>query len=91
MSKSIWKFELSPNDPYVLMPIGARVLTAREQMEDIFVWAEVDPNAAQETRHFCVYGTGQEMPDDPGTYIGTAMIDDGRFVFHVYEEHAGSK
>jgi hypothetical protein len=30
-------------------------------------------------------GTGHEMSDNPGTYIGTAMLDGGNLVFHVYE------
>lgn len=86
MSKSIWKFLLDPENLSVSMPTGARVLTAREQMEDIFVWAEVDTDAPQETRRFYVYGTGHDMPDDPVTYIGTAMLSGGRLVFHIYEQ-----
>lgn len=67
------------------MPAGAKVLTAREQGDDVCLWAEVDPAAALEMRRFAVYSTGSEIPVIPGIYIGTAMLAAGRLVLHVYE------
>ena len=84
MSKTIWEFPLYPNDTSIQMPSGARLLTAREQGDAICVWAEVDPDAGNEVRGFNVFGTGHEMPENPGSYLGTAMLEGGRFVFHVY-------
>jgi hypothetical protein len=85
MARTIWKFQLNPIARGVVMPVGAKVLTAREQGDTICIWAEVDPDAEGSMRHFVVYGTGHEMPDDPGTYIGTASLSGGRLIFHVYE------
>mgnify|MGYP000302406813 CR=1 FL=1 len=65
---------------------GAKVLTAREQRHAVCIWAEVDPTRDSELRHFRVYGTGHRMPDEPGTYVGTAMPFGGAEVYHVYEE-----
>lgn len=85
MARTIWKFLIDPVSLEGRLPAGAKILTAREQGEQICVWAEVDPAAPMMTRRFAVYGTGHEMPDNPGAYIGTAMLHGGSLVFHVYE------
>lgn len=86
---TIWKFPIQlAARVAVPMPMGAKVLTAAGQGRDICIWAEVEPTRDREARLFAVYGTGHQMPDDPGTYIGTAMLAGGHLVFHVYEEPA---
>lgn len=87
MARTIWKFLLRPGEP-VVMPAGARPISAREQHDTICVWAEVDPAAPMEPRHFGVYGTGHALPDDPGRFLGTASLHGGRLIFHVYEPPA---
>ena len=83
---TIWKFILSPYNPATLMPKGAKILTAAEQREQLFIWAEVDPAAPTETRAFEIFGTGDEIPNDVDRqYIGTAFFHGGSRVFHVYE------
>lgn len=67
------------------MPIGAEIIHVHEQHGDICLWAIVDPAADTETRRFLIYGTGWEMPDAPGTYIGTGHMAGGDYVFHVFE------
>ena len=89
MAKTIWKFmpQLDEDNAAIAtveMPIGARVLTAREQGNELCLWAEVDPSAATEMRSFQVFGTGHEMPDVIGAYVGTAMLYSGKLVLHVY-------
>jgi len=94
MNKAIWKFELDIfkrdiNRKLVIsMPKDTIILTAGEQGESIYIWAEVDPNASTELRTFEVFGTGSDMYCDMGIgrkYIGTAILRNGRLVFHVYE------
>jgi hypothetical protein len=85
MARTIWKYALSPRGIGISMPVGAKVLTAREQNDAICIWAEVDPEAEKVLRHFRIYGTGHDMPDDPGTYIGTTSFRGGALIFHVYE------
>jgi hypothetical protein len=85
--KTIWKYTLTPGE-VVRMPEGAVVLTAREQNDQICIWAEVDPAKANEVRQFEIFGTGHPMPADMGVerkYIGTASLYDGKLIFHVYE------
>lgn len=93
MKKTIWKYVLVPKkgtfNILIDIPKGATVLTAREQGDDICIWAEVNPDEPfKETRIFEVFGTGHEMPIDMGIdrkYIGTASILGGGLIFHVYE------
>ena len=88
MARTIWKFSLTfPGKAEVSMPAGAKVLLAREQGNNICVWAEVDPNANPMIRQFAVYGTGNPMPANPGRCIGTAMLFNGAAVYHFYEPH----
>ncbi len=89
MAKTIWKFmpQLNNSDMSVAtvdMPAGARVLAAREQGDELCIWAEVDPSEVMQTRYFHVFGTGHKMPDDPGAYVGTALLYSGTLVLHVY-------
>lgn len=85
--KTIFKYVLQPNGEPVEMPVSADVLTAREQGDNICVWARVDTEEAlMVKRNFCVFGTGHEMPDDPNLrYVGTAMLQGGALVMHVFE------
>ena len=86
--KAIWKYILQPEHLQVPMPQGADLLTAREQGDDICVWAEVDTDAIVGLRFFEIFGTGHEMPTDMGAdrdYIGTASLHGGALMFHVYE------
>lgn len=82
--KAIWKFALSEHCT-LDMPRGATILTAREQGDDVCIWAEVDPKAPLEKREFRVFGTGFELPEKVMVYRGTAMLSSGRLVLHVYE------
>ena len=83
--KTIWKYTLDPNDLKINMPIGARILTAREQRDRICVWAEVHDDSHTEQRNFVVVATGQEMPEGILKYLGTASLNSGALIFHVYE------
>jgi hypothetical protein len=35
-----------------------------------------------------MYGTGHDMPDDPGQYVGTFQMHGGALVFHLFEVNA---
>ena len=86
MSREIWKFPLRDSLNKVPLSVGAKVLHVHAQGNDICLWALIEPEAAREFRRFTVYGTGHSMPDDPGVYIGTAHLQGGALVFHVFEE-----
>lgn len=85
--KAIWKFPVDVAGQQVLqMPRGAQILCLREQADMPFMWALVEPDAPQEPRYFTTYGTGHDMPDDPGTYIGTTIHLGGSLVLHTFEQ-----
>jgi hypothetical protein len=88
MTLRIYKYKLHPDTDGVYMPKGAQVLYAREQGDDICVWAlvDIDDPAPSEPRRFSVYGTGHEIRlSDPGRYVGSAHLQNGALVFHVFE------
>lgn len=70
--------------------------------DQLALWALVDPDRPMVTRRFRIFGTGHEIaervtaigrlalesPFPPGTvgYVGTVMMFDGQYVWHVFEE-----
>jgi hypothetical protein len=83
--KEIWKYNIASNGA-IEMPVGAVILTAREQRDATCIWALVDPNERLERRRFVVYGTGNEVDQEDLKYIGTAIHMHGALVLHVFEE-----
>ena len=83
--KRIYKYTLKPSCSFE-MPIGAKILSVHEQYGEARMWAMVDTDNKIEARKFRSYGTGHPMPDNPGDYIGTFLIENGSLVFHVFEE-----
>lgn len=83
--KRIWKAQLAALDVQEIeTPKGAEFLCAREQGNEICVWFLCEPNAPREKRMIAVVGTGHPAPDD-GSYLGTASLDGGSLIFHVFE------
>jgi hypothetical protein len=96
--KSIYKYVLdtawnvvgSPKIPYTMeLPKGAIILSCGLQnKENICVWAKVDPNQAEMVEvEFYIFGTGWPIPDEVDNglqFIGTVMISDGLYVYHVF-------
>jgi hypothetical protein len=82
--KVVWKYALAP-DSKLSMPVGAQVLSVHEQSEVICLWALVDPNAPKEIRCFAVFGTGHAIPAVPMRFHGTAHLQSGALVAHVFE------
>ena len=86
--KTIWKFTLHPDNLIMEMPLDAKILHVDEQHGSICLWAEVDDKQTREKRVFEIFGTGHEMIEQMGIsreYIGTAKMQGGMFIFHVYE------
>jgi len=83
--KTIYKYTLVLGSTNLKMPIGAKILTAQKQDGQLRLWALIDTETEQpmETRHFMVYGTGDVLPKNPGTYLST--LQDGSYVWHVFE------
>lgn len=86
MPSTVWKYPLKgTGEQTIEMPSGSRILHIAMQHNRVRLWALVDPEMPMVGRVLRIYGTGHEMPDVPGFYWGTFMVDDGDFVFHVFE------
>ena len=86
--QSIWKYALStPWDLKFKIPKGGIVRHVDEQRNKICIWVEVEPENKLENREFHIVGTGHNFPKGIGglEYLGTCKLDDGAYVFHVYE------
>jgi len=85
----IWKFMLNPDQIGMFMPKGAKILTIQTQQNTPCIWALVNPLAEKVYRTFKVFGTGHEIPEEllqDHIYIGTFQLDDGNYVFHLFEQ-----
>ncbi len=86
MTTSIWKYELTPNCTTLDMPHDAQILSVQIQRGYPKLWALVDTNAPEKTRHFRIYGTGDEIDDSENLkYIGTFQMH-GALVWHLFEK-----
>lgn len=84
---TIWKYRWDRSSDVATfhMPPDSEVLCAREQGEDICIWACVNPNnELRVARRFRICGTGHSVTIDD-RYVGTAMLSGGALVFHVFE------
>jgi hypothetical protein len=96
--KSIYKYVLNIEDePSILMPMGAQILSVDAQMdpsrvgdhEQLCLWALVDPEAIPEGRHFRIYGTGHPVEEADlanSRFIGTVPMMNGSLIWHVFEK-----
>lgn len=90
-SRCIWKFTLEVTDRQAIeMPAGAEILDVQiQRISDdsrlLCLWAIVDSRAEREMRSIAIVGTGNPMSLDLSAedYIGT--VQDGMFVWHVFE------
>ncbi len=66
----------------IMMPAGARFLSAQEQDGLICMWFQHD-GAPAEWRHFKIVGTGHPFVSAGVTFLATVQIPP--FVWHVFE------
>lgn len=82
----IYKYPLILTDcQIVMMPVGARVLSAKEQRGELCVWAMVDASQQQQqlSMRITIVGTGNPLPEsDMGSFVDTVVTN--RHVWHVY-------
>lgn len=68
----------------IVTPSG-KVLSVAERRGEIVVYIAVNPRSHQKyTWLFFVYGTGEDIPDDHGEFVGTVNLHNGRWMFHVF-------
>ncbi len=88
--KSIRKYQLQPRmKQKIEMPEGAQILTVQTQVTSVCLWAMVNTKAPKEKRTIHIVSTDKNVDhihDKGMTYIGTAQIELGNIVCHVFEE-----
>jgi len=82
--KTIFRYQVPVDDNLHTITLTGRILhVACRRMRIVEFWAMVGDTPAAD-RHFRVYGTGQQLPEQPLCYLGTAL--DGLLVWHLIEE-----
>ena len=80
--RKIFKYAVAHNQ---LMPITAKVVRVGMQNGDPFLWAIVPDGSQKEIhnkRHFEIFGTGGDIPDN-AAYVGG--YQEPPFEWHVFE------
>lgn len=87
--RTIWKFPLAITDQQAIsMPSYADIVSVQRQGDSLCLWAIVAPENPQQRRDIRIVGTGHPMPDDRLVFIAT--VQDGPFVWHVFEAFKAS-
>lgn len=87
---AIHKYEVPALEGIARLPAGARLLHVAVQptgpkSRAVFVWALVDPSSPMVRRKLGYFPTGDEPIPADCEYVGTAITDDGAFVWHIFD------
>lgn len=84
--QEIYKYEVEIGQRNVVkMPENAQILSVQMQHGIPVIWALVDPQFLEEKRRFEFVGTGHDIEFDTTKYIGTVQLNNGAFIFHLFE------
>ncbi len=85
--KRIFKYPLDLTSfQTVQLPVGSKIISVGNQCNKLRMWVEVDPEQRDtQTRKIVVVGTGHTLPDVELRFIGTVPINEGTFIWHIYE------
>lgn len=84
--KKIFKYEVALQGEFKLnIERHATILCCQMQNDKPKIWAIVDTEAPADERTFKLYGTGHEIGDTNLKYIDTIQLQDGLYVFHLFE------
>lgn len=88
MSKAIHKFEVQVIESgYIMLPVGAEILSVQAQQDRIQLWAMVDTTQIEKVRlSTAVFGTGHPIPSrvTPDAFKATVQMHNGKLAFHVF-------
>lgn len=92
--RTIHQFPIRIGGPNTIeMPAGAEPLSVQLQATPwgndcrsgmLQLWALVDTDRPMVPVDIEAYGTGHEIPDNPGRHLGTVQTHGGRYVCHVF-------
>lgn len=82
--KTIYKYPLEVTDRQrIALPAG-QLLSLKVQNGQPVMWLLQESGAPKSAREVIFVGTGHEVPQDAGEYIGTAMLQGGHLVLHAF-------
>ena len=85
MSKTIWKYPVILSVGWIqTLPKRSHVLSVGVQDNRPFMWVMHEGTDKAEARKFSVYGTGHEIRQYPGRFVGTFQLES--LVFHFFED-----
>jgi hypothetical protein len=90
VTKTIWKWVLSggrDSVQVVQMPVGAKVVFAKDTTRGFKVWAEVNPNAKTTSRGFLFTKTGEPLPKG-ARHLGSFESSP---TYHIFEVKVAKK
>jgi hypothetical protein len=65
----------------------AEILSVQVQYGKVVMWAKVEPmDAPVVSRQFYIIPTGGRIPEEANHYLGTFQLNEGRLVYHVFEQ-----
>lgn len=68
-----------------IMPWNAKIIKVAEQYGHVTLWAECDSNILATPREFFLAFTGGSIDSSAQVHVGTALLNGGELVVHVYE------
>lgn len=86
---TIFKYQMPVLEKFEMkLPKGALIIRMADQDGMFWLWAVVDTNAPDETRHFRAFKTGAEIPSDLHmAYIGfCAVFVQMELGLYIFEE-----
>lgn len=87
---TIYKYELEVIDiQEVELPEDCKILSVQVQRGKVYLWALINIVRPLSKRTFRMYGTGHRIEFDVVdklNYISTFQLQNGLFVFHVFEQ-----
>jgi len=89
--KSVYKYMMTGKTTVFDLPAGSEALAAGWQDGEIMLWFLVDIEDSVinvVSRTFIAFATGEVIDGDISRlmYTDSVMIDDGKFVWHIFEE-----
>jgi hypothetical protein len=83
----VFKYQILPGQNILMIPEPAKLLSVTTQNDKIYLYALVDEEEKEVKRFIRVIMTGQAADLFDSEYIGTVMLEGGKFVLHAFEEN----
>ncbi len=84
--ETIFKYDLTITDSQEInVPVDSEILCVQTQVGLPKLWVKCNPENITEKRKIIIHGTGHAISQEAKKYIGTFQVNDGGFVFHVFE------